>query len=467
MFYCNAFANSFDLAIPGDLNSRVAISIKDITANQNTFAHNESAPMLLASNMKLVTTYIALKALGPDFTWSTKLAYTGKIKYGNLMGNLYLIGGGDPQLTSNDLNKLFEKLNELGISSIKGDVIVDTSIFNSKVSTSELSPEPLADYSVIPSGLIIDSNLSTLIIKVKKKKVKLAQQMTKGYTFINRLKVINSKNSCNSPSDYIKLSAYSPSSKKITLTGNIPPSCDQHGLAINLLDNKTYNEIIIKKSLQKSKIAIDGHIKSDKVPARARLISSVNSPTLAQLIIPMNKYSINLYAETFFLSLGAYKTNNSNTYEDSKNFYLNTLKSDFSFPELTLENGAGLSRHEKLTSAHMVELLTNIYNGPNEGLIFSSLPTPQEPGTLQQNFTQFINQFYAKTGSLSDTQAYSGYFKARNGHTYAVSFLANRINNNSDTHKKSQLEEFKELIVTALNNLNLLDTQNNFPGKNR
>ena len=76
----------------------------------------------------------------------------------------------------------------------------------------------------------------------------------------------------------------------------------------------------------------------------------------------------------------------------------------------------------------MVQLLSTIYQSPNSNYFISTLPTPGESGTLQNKFPHFKQQLFAKTGSLSDVQAYSGYFKATSGQTYLISFIANDLN---------------------------------------
>ena len=63
---------------------------------------NASDLMVPASNMKLISTGAALHALGGDYRYETKLGYDGSIIEGVLMGDLYIIGGGDPTIASKD-----------------------------------------------------------------------------------------------------------------------------------------------------------------------------------------------------------------------------------------------------------------------------------------------------------------------------------------------------------------------------
>ena len=60
--------------------------------------HQANVLMNPASVMKLVTTYAALDLLGPAYTWRTPVYVEGVVQGGTLLGNLYILGQGDPKL---------------------------------------------------------------------------------------------------------------------------------------------------------------------------------------------------------------------------------------------------------------------------------------------------------------------------------------------------------------------------------
>ena len=63
---------------------------------------NPDMPLLTASTMKTITTGLGYEVLGPDYRFSTRVAYDGRIENGVLHGNLYIVGGADPTLGSRD-----------------------------------------------------------------------------------------------------------------------------------------------------------------------------------------------------------------------------------------------------------------------------------------------------------------------------------------------------------------------------
>ena len=65
-------------------------------------SYNENASLVPASTTKLLTTETAMSLLGEKFRWVTQLEYSGTIDAdGNLNGNLYIVGSGDPSLGTN------------------------------------------------------------------------------------------------------------------------------------------------------------------------------------------------------------------------------------------------------------------------------------------------------------------------------------------------------------------------------
>lgn len=444
---------SLDFIIPDNLSNKVSFVISDPQSQNIIYSYRESAPQLIASNMKIVTSYVAIQQLGESFNWTTKLTYQGKIKHGVLYGNLYLIGSGDPTLNSQKISQALTKIKQRGIHKIMGNLVIDSSVFNQIATSSELSPEPLAKYSVEPNGLIIDDNLSQIKLKIHKHKVILQpQENALDAKYVNQLRLDTAnKSNCDDPSDYITATK---NESNVILQGRIPSSCNNQNYSIYLAKPFNYNSRIISKLLKQQQIKLSGSIIAKKAPQDVITIENISSANLYQVLQHMNQTSDNLEAKTLLLSLGAYKTSNQATYQQSKELYLATLAQKFDFPELAnLENGAGLSRYEKLSAGHINQLLTAIYQSPESNAFINTLPTPaQKNTTLQSSFTQYAKQLYVKTGSLSDTQAYSGYFKVQNGKTYVVVALANQIE--SGVQGKSELRQFKNLFSQILDELN-------------
>ena len=100
------------------------------------------------------------------------------------------------------------------------------------------------------------------------------------------------------------------------------------------------------------------------------------------------------------------------------------------FPELVLENGAGLSRRERISSRHIAELLQRVMDSPFHAELESSLPILGIDGTVKKRFRDSDMAGYAhlKTGTLDGVKSIAGYVRAHNGKQWIVVFIVNNRN---------------------------------------
>jgi D-alanyl-D-alanine carboxypeptidase/D-alanyl-D-alanine-endopeptidase (penicillin-binding protein 4) len=94
------------------------------------YRHDGSTPRVLASNEKLLTSMAALDLLGAGYRFRTSVATDGPVRGGVVDGDLWLIGGGDPTLTTTDLAGLAGDLADTGIRRVTGRVVGDTGAFD-------------------------------------------------------------------------------------------------------------------------------------------------------------------------------------------------------------------------------------------------------------------------------------------------------------------------------------------------
>ena len=82
--------------------------VKNITEeNRPIISHNQDKLFNPASLLKIITTYIALKELGPNFKWQSDFLYTGKIIGNTLHGDIIFRGKGDATFSIEDLNTFY------------------------------------------------------------------------------------------------------------------------------------------------------------------------------------------------------------------------------------------------------------------------------------------------------------------------------------------------------------------------
>lgn len=94
------------------------------TQDQLLVNHNAQQPLPAASLTKVATTLAALKTWGPHHTFLTEVRGTGPVVDGVLQGDLVVVGGGDPLFVGPEAISLGYSLNQLGIQTISGDLII-------------------------------------------------------------------------------------------------------------------------------------------------------------------------------------------------------------------------------------------------------------------------------------------------------------------------------------------------------
>ncbi len=146
--------------------SNTAVVVQGVDTRHPLVRHNASHAMNPASAMKLVTTYAALDLLGPAFTWKTEaLADTAPLN-GQIDGNLYLRGSGDPSLTQERLWLLLHKLRSHGLAVIDGNLILDRSAFDLPPhDPAKFDNKPLRPYNSGPDALMANLNSLTLTVQ--------------------------------------------------------------------------------------------------------------------------------------------------------------------------------------------------------------------------------------------------------------------------------------------------------------
>ncbi len=100
------------------------------------------------------------------------------------------------------------------------------------------------------------------------------------------------------------------------------------------------------------------------------------------------------------------------------------------FPELVMENGAGLSRNARISARHIADLLQRVMSSPFHAELEASLPILGMDGTVKKRFRDSDIAGYAhlKTGTLDGVKSIAGYVRAHDGKQWIVVFIVNNRN---------------------------------------
>ncbi len=128
-------AAALDRTLDHDATARrttVTLKVVDLETGEVLYDRGGDRLMTPASNLKIYTTAVALDTFDPEHRFRTRVVAAGPIRQGVLHGDLVLIGGGDPKLTSGQLLELVDRgVREWQLTRIQGRVRVDNSRYAS------------------------------------------------------------------------------------------------------------------------------------------------------------------------------------------------------------------------------------------------------------------------------------------------------------------------------------------------
>jgi D-alanyl-D-alanine carboxypeptidase/D-alanyl-D-alanine-endopeptidase (penicillin-binding protein 4) len=144
------------LAGPNLQLGRTAAMAVDLETGTVLFAHNDTKPVVPASNAKLPVAWAALTRLGPAYRFHTEVYGVGRREGSVWDGDLVLKGFGDPTLTSAELGILARKLRDAGIARVTGRIRGDESFYDRERGVSSWKRGFLGIESPPLSALVVD-----------------------------------------------------------------------------------------------------------------------------------------------------------------------------------------------------------------------------------------------------------------------------------------------------------------------
>ena len=439
------------------------VGVLAVRADGDTIAAlNIREKLVPASNVKLLTTGLALNRLGADFRFETKLAYTGEIVEGRLQGDLYIIGGGDPTTgartdCAETVSKTFaawaKLLADAGISAIDGRVLGDPRIFG------DVTPQNLGwtfddlgcNYGAGPTGLNFFENAQNFYITPgsagQPVNYRVQYPDTPWMQYANHT-VTGSARSSNTL--YYVNGTLAPLGE---LAGSFP--IDRRGYTLECTNaygaytcayyfhNYLRQTASVEVTGGWGDITPQGRVRTDlsfgaqgaaaAAPEELTRLGSTFSAPLSEIVRDTNGESDNFYAETLLkmVSLRSGRTAGQDDCQDAAEAGMRALglRTDNACQQF---DGSGLSRKNYVSPEFFVKFLRKMTTLPVWDVFFASLPTPGSKGTLEDRFPkaaqEFKDRIHMKTGSMNGVRCFSGYILSADGdpkHTIVFSLLVN------------------------------------------
>ena len=387
---------------------RAGIYAFDIETGEVLLSINEDQCFRPASTVKLVTSYIALKELGPSYVYETEVLadIPG--------GNLYIIGSGAPLLSAEHVEIMALETAASLTPGSSWKLFWDTSKFNEESHCPGWDENDWSKVYCPPiEGLSIGDNILQVIVSTIGDSMRTFVYPPLPDLLITNDLIIGSRIQIRTT-----VNGWEDNAPRLTLSGIMPP--DTHLVLYKPFAGPSmeFSEMF-SLALESTGLNIDSVLEGE-APDDTTLVrtSVIYSDPLFVLLTSMNKWSRNMIAEmvlrTVSLETGSFPAS-TGAGCDIAGQILRDLVPDV--PGVQLADGSGLSRLNLLAPIHLAAILSNGINSPEWGVEFlATLPVNGVDGTLKSRMSNLPRgAFRGKTGSLNDTSAIAGILTASSG----------------------------------------------------
>ena len=436
-----------------------------------------------ASNNKLFTTAAALALLGPTHTFETRVTGNFDPATGTVNGDLTLVGGGDANLDSgdlpyhphppqpaspfafHDLEDLASQLAAKGVKSVNGIIVGDDTLFPYQPYVGSWELEDVVGNDGPPvSALTIADNQLKLTVTPNPAYgpaiVTLDQHGVPFYTLEANVETRPAKASAG-----FQIERY-PGSRTLHIYGSIaadaPPDVEEvaiddpaayaamafrqvlvaHGISVTYYARAKHQTSNLEGanflSQLRAPLDFEANALNGNYASSCLSTPGIDSPTLAthtsaplaEDVLYTDKVSQNLHAELLLHALGrvlpCYAGSTVAGARLIRAFLL--VKVGIAPDDFVLYDGSGLSSHDLVTPRALTELLAYAAKQPWFADFKAALPIGGIDGSLKSRFTghdqpQLTGKVFAKTGSLGESRALSGYLTAASGQTLVFSLM--------------------------------------------
>ncbi|MGH9615436.1 MAG: D-alanyl-D-alanine carboxypeptidase/D-alanyl-D-alanine endopeptidase [Acidobacteriaceae bacterium] len=473
------------LSSPAAAQAHWGISITTLDGRV-IYEKNDAQLFAPASNAKLFTTSTALALFGPNATVETRvIAPNAPDAEGTVHGDVTLLGAGDLSMSSRAypfsekaeqesektgppnpplgaLEALADQLQQRGVKRVEGNIVGDDAAFPwEPYGTGWAWDDLVWDYGAPISALTINDNIVYLTVTpgaTPGDPVTFAWNPAitgTYYTVENdaRTSVAGSQRSLGLDRPL--------GSREIRLFGTIPAGSTPLHIGLAVIDPAQFAAIAFRQMLKARGITVTGaatarHRQSidtaiyeqsvlrplalpdsadanepnqapPALPPGEVVLAKRTSVPLLEDITVTNKVSQNLHAETFLRLLGKRFGEDGSIEEGARVVRAEMQRAGIQPQDFFFYDGSGLSPEDRVAPRAITTLLRYVAEQPWGAEFRGTLPIGGIDGTLSNRFTTgpLRGQVFAKTGTLEEVNALSGYVTAKDGRTLIFSILCN------------------------------------------
>ncbi|NVK92467.1 D-alanyl-D-alanine carboxypeptidase [Bacteroides sp. L10-4] len=426
--------------------SNVAISVYDLTAGKPLYGYQADKLSRPASTMKLLTTITALARPEADEPFRTEVWYRGTIERDTLQGDMYVIGGFDPEFDEEALDSLVAAVARFPFSVIRGKVYGDVSMKDSLYwGSGWLWDDTPYSFQPYLSPLMLNKGVVTVTATSGERGDSAHLECTP----VSSYYTLTNKTCSRTPSagrfrvgrDWLV------NGNNITVAGNVDA---RRTGTVNIFSSQDFFmhtfmerlqargirciptagaeseafETVVKPSAVASSYLF-GEFRRDSLSVRMAFYETSVQDVVKQIM----KESDNLNAEAMLCRLGVQSSGKKRVSAEDGLSAIRMLIKEMGYnpDRYNLADGCGLSNYNYISPELLVSFLRYAYSRTDVfQKLYKALPIGGVDGTLgfrMKKGTPSHGNVHAKTGSFTAVNCLAGYLKARNGHEIAFAVM--------------------------------------------
>ncbi len=435
------------------------VEVYDLTDGERVFGHRSLAPMIPASNQKLLVMAAAVDLLGPYFEFRTVLGVRGD--------DLVIVGDGDPAIGDPRLCKqrgfeitdVFERwadaLKRAGYAQIAGDLILDESIFDDRPTHPSWEPRDLLKWYGAPVGAL---NLATNCIEIT---AWPSKQLGDPVIWsvnppLTHLDLVNRARTAPKGTPII---ARDPDGSGFILSGQCGSRATLAPAPVS--DPGMFFADACLTVFRRAGVQIRGDIVRRRVrqadgvlPVDVEVVAIHRTP-IGDVLARVGKNSQNMFAECLMKRMGYEHAEKSGAKRPVGSWKSGAAaveafldRHEIERAGLIVDDASGLSRGNRVTAAMLTNVLRVMHEHPHGDLFRRNLAVAGEEGSLRRRMRDLGTRVIGKTGTLRGVKALSGYVDGPADRTYAFAIIFNDFKGGSAPYKRLQ-DDLCRLLASA------------------
>jgi D-alanyl-D-alanine carboxypeptidase/D-alanyl-D-alanine-endopeptidase (penicillin-binding protein 4) len=401
------------LRSPYFANAGVAMADED---GRLLYARNAARAYAPASAIKTIVAAVALAKLGPQARLDTTFESLAPPDDRGTIGDLWLVGGGDPYLDPAQLSGGVGALYRSGVRKVDGDVIVDATSFSGPEQNPAWAPDDL-DYGYAAGTSAISLNWNVVEFRIQPTQI---GEPAKVRVFPEDPGIVVEGAPITAYSTNFRIERVAAGRNEFKIDGTIAYGWEQKYYRPVAGIPQWVGDVTVE-ILRRRGIEVSGGVKLGGDPLAMDVLWDHRSPPLATMVFQMLHESDNHIAEQLFRVLGS-GTDSSAAQKEGA--YLRGI--GIPTPGLHIVDGSGLAETNRVAPVTFVRLLQAAAHSRIGDDYVKAFPRAGIEGTVRHHqLSTALGRVRAKSGHIAGVNALVGYVQTAHSGRLAFAFLVN------------------------------------------